>query len=121
MARISTGDKAAKNWLRKDEVFSRISAFCGLLLLAGLSNDICQYTFMENPLETTQSFTYITLVIHIISFFTSVLAFVYKTSRLKKRTEQISLMLIVCNGLLFLLRIILELTLINYRREYYNS
>ncbi|XP_002129724.2 uncharacterized protein LOC100179061 [Ciona intestinalis] len=121
MARNLSGEKTAKNWVRKNDAFSRISAFCGLLLLAGLTNDICQYTFMEKPFETTQDFTYITLVLHILSFLTSVLAFVFSTARYKARTDRISCMLIVCNGLLFLIRIILELTLINYRREYYNS
>ncbi|XP_076801899.1 uncharacterized protein LOC143446237 [Clavelina lepadiformis] len=124
MARLSPGIFARKNTskrMRKNELFSRISALCGTILLAGLTNDIIQYTIMEKPLLTTQAFTYIMLVFHIISFFTSIEAFVYTTSRYKCRTETMSCCLIFFNGLLFLFRVILESVLMNYRREYYNS
>ncbi|XP_039249639.1 uncharacterized protein LOC120327243 [Styela clava] len=111
--------QGTSRWIRQNEFYLGIAAFLGVILFAGLLNDFINYTIMETPLNTTQSFTYITLVIHVIAFMLSIAGFVYTTMRYQTRMDRISFSLIVFNGTCFLFRVILDLTLINYRMEFY--
>lgn len=61
-------EQAASNWVRKNELYFYLSAVLGILLFAGLINDVVNYTITETPLKTTQSFTYIILVISLVFF-----------------------------------------------------
>ncbi|XP_028398836.1 uncharacterized protein LOC114522364 [Dendronephthya gigantea] len=104
---------------KKKEVYLGVSLMTGLFLSATLFNDFVAYLEFEMPEHTTQGFTFAIMLINLISFKMAILAFIYNCLAMKCIAKQISAVSIAWNLVLFIVRISLDLALIEYRQEGY--
>ncbi|XP_071963690.1 uncharacterized protein [Antedon mediterranea] len=105
---------------KKDLIVYLSFTLCGLLFLTIL-NDIVGYS-IERTDKTTQNITTTILLNHVVSFYLALLGFVYNTQAGKNwRHAYREWIAIVSNCLVCILRVVVELTFINYRPEEYRN
>ncbi|XP_077863864.1 uncharacterized protein LOC144348347 [Saccoglossus kowalevskii] len=112
---------AIRNTTKKD-LFVCASLFLATFLLGTLVNDITQYTVVQNTALTTRDFTQSILFLHAISFYLSLLGFVYNVqSGQPLRTARLEWTAVVFNILVSAIRFGIEFGFLQYRKEEYRS
>ncbi|XP_071799981.1 uncharacterized protein [Asterias amurensis] len=106
----------------KKELLVQVSILLAVFLIATILNDLVAYTITQNTHRSTQNLSESVLVMHIISFYMALLGFVYITQAGKLwQTARLEWLSIVLNFLVCFVRVAIEASFIQFRREEYRN
>jgi len=119
---ITWGDIELRlKWIHKRDVFLCSSLF-GLCVLFSITlNDFFQVTFLQDTVKTSQKWAMSILVLHTFSFYLALLSFIYTTQSANRTRTRVALALcsILGNFVVFVMRVVFEVTFQNCRQEVY--
>ncbi|XP_041469212.1 uncharacterized protein LOC121419018 [Lytechinus variegatus] len=107
---------------QKKTLYVYTSSFSVLVLAFIIVFDLLQYTVFERADMTSQGFTESLLTIHVLSYYTALLGFVYNTKAGKRlgaaKLEWIS---VVATFLLSIMRVGIEISFLSFRKQAFKN